>query len=210
MLSTILLLAIGSTWQDWYAFEPDSKTFRVELPRMPNQTRSRDLTTAAGPSKLTSAMMSASDGEFTIHVTENRAKVDPKTLEDGINKFAASKNATLGTIREITVDDNPGREFEITLTGADGPKKSKMLLGCVGQFAVHAGGLRQSRAQVPADGDRFLGSLEIGAAKIAERHPAPAKPVEVAPGGSAAQRDGTSWWQGNGILRRRPFRQGRQ
>ena len=33
---------------------------------------------------------------------------------------------------------------------------------------------------MPADGDRFLGSLEIGAAKIAERHPAPAKPVEVA------------------------------
>src|SRR5205809_622609 len=86
-----VLRLLGAVQQDWYVFEPDSKGFRVELPRQPNSTSTRTVTGAAGRSQLTSARLRTPQATYSVVVTENRGRVDPNTLDDGIRQFAAAR-----------------------------------------------------------------------------------------------------------------------
>src|SRR5947209_5170859 len=98
MLTTALVLALGMVSQNWSTFEPEAKSFRVELPAEPNITSTRALRRAAGPSRLTAAQSTTPDGTYRVEVTENRARVDPDTLDDGIRRFAAASQGTLGAV----------------------------------------------------------------------------------------------------------------
>ena len=91
--------------------------------------------------------------------------MNPKTLDDGIRQFAASKKATLGPLQSVTVGGHPGREFEMT----EGTKRSKFLFVASGStlFVLSASGM--PGAGVPAATDKFLRSLEIGPPKAARR-----------------------------------------
>jgi hypothetical protein len=169
MLTTVLILALGMARQDWYTFEPEAKNFRVELPDKPNNTSSRTINNAAGRSQLTTAQLITSDAVYLIQVTENVGKVDPRTFDDGVRQFTAAKDAMPGAVREITVDGNPGREFDITERLAEGQKRSKMRWVASGNslFMLTVSG--KPGANVPANADRFLGSLEIGGVNVVDR-----------------------------------------
>ena len=163
MLTTILILAAGMVQQNWYTFESEAKTFRVQLPARPSSTSSRTVTKATGRAQLTTAQLSTANATYTVQVTESAGKIDPQTLDDGIKQFAASKQATLGSVGTIAVDGNPGRQFELL----DGQKRSKMRWVVSGNSLFVLSVAAKPGAGLPADADRFLGSLEIGAAKVA-------------------------------------------
>jgi hypothetical protein len=168
--------------QGWYTFEPEAKTFRVDLPNKPNNTSKRPIKNVAGQSQLTTAQSKTSDAVYLIQVTEHGSKVDPKTLEDGIRQFVAARNGTLGTVAEITVDGNPGRDFEMTERLPEGQKRSSMRWVVSGNalFMLTVSG--SPGVKLPADVDQFFGSLEIGNPKVAERprpKPAPAEASET-------------------------------
>lgn len=171
MFFTIVLLAVGSMPDDWYAFEGDARAFRVALPARPDDTTSRSVAGPSGPIQLTTAQVRTADGVFSVQVTENAARVKPDTLDEGIRRFVASKKATLGSVRPVTVGDNPGREFEMTAA----QKRTKVRFVAAGGtlFVLSAAGL--PGAGVPATADRFLGSLRIGAADIARADEAEAR-----------------------------------
>jgi hypothetical protein len=169
MLTTVLILALGMTRQDWYRFEPEAKNFRVELPDKPNDASSRTIKNAAGRSELTTAQLKTSDAVYSIQVTVNVRDVDPKTFDDGIRQFAAAKGAMLGTVHEIRVDGNPGREFEVTEQLAEGQKRSKMRWVVSGNSLFMLSVSAKPGSNLPTNADRFLGSLEIGGANLADR-----------------------------------------
>jgi hypothetical protein len=171
MFFTIFLLTVGSLPDDWYAFETDSKAFRIVLPARPDSTTSRSVAGPSGPIQLTSAQVQTADGVYSIQITENSARVNPDTLDDGIRQFAASKKATLGTVRPVTVGGSPGREFEMTAS----QKRSKVRFVASGGtlFVLSASGT--PGVGVPAAADRFLGSLQIGADNVARADEAEAK-----------------------------------
>jgi hypothetical protein len=163
MFFTILLLTVGLVPDDWYTFETESKAFRAALPTRPDSTTSRSVAGPSGPIQLTTARVQAADGVYSVQITENSARVNPNTLDDGIRQFAASKKATLGPLRPVTVDGNPGREFEMT----EGPKRSKVRFVASGGMLIVLSAAGLSGAGVPSAADRFLGSLEIGAVDVA-------------------------------------------
>ncbi len=172
MLTTILILAVGMAPLDWYTFEPEGKNYRVDLPTKPGDTSTRTVNNAAGGSQLTSAQLKMPDGVYLLQVTESRGKVDPKTLDEGIKQFAASNNAMLGPVTTITVDGNPGRDFEMTEPSDRGltPSKRRWVVSGNSLFMLTAAA--RPGQSIPANADRFLGSLEIGSAKRADRIPA--------------------------------------
>ena len=108
MLAIILLLCAGLSQDDWYSFEPGSKNFRVGLPTKPNSTSGRSVTGSAGKMQVTTARVEAADGVYSVQVTEGLARVDPKTLDDGVRQFAASKKATLGPMTSRHGRRQPG------------------------------------------------------------------------------------------------------
>ena len=179
MLTTILVLAFGMVQQDWYTFEPEGKSFRVELPSKPNHTSSRTVNNAAGRSQLTTAQLRTSGAIYSVQVTENSGKVDPKTLDEGIQRFAAAIQGALGTVSTITVDGSPGREFEMTERLDEGQKRSKMRWVAAGNSLFMLSVAGKPGAKLPANADRFLGSLEIGAAKEAAGARARVKAAET-------------------------------
>jgi hypothetical protein len=165
MIAPVLLLAAGMLQQTWYTYEPDGKNFRVELPNKPNSTSSRASSSAAGRSQVTTAQLRMADATYTIQLTESPARINPQTLDDGIQRFAASSNATLGDIATITVDDQPGREFEMTERSAEGQKISKMRWIATGNALLMLTVASKPGSKLTPDADRFLGSLEFGARK---------------------------------------------
>jgi hypothetical protein len=171
MFFTIFLLTVGSLSDDWYAFETDSKAFRVALPARPDSTTSRSVAGPSGPIQLTSAQVQTADGVYLVQITENSARVNPDTLDEGVRQFAASKKAKLGAVRPVTVGGNPGREFEMTAS----QKRSRVRFVASGGtlFVLSAAGM--AGAGVPASADRFLGSLQIGAEDMARADAAEAK-----------------------------------
>ena len=178
MLITLLMIAAGMVGSDWYRFETEAKNFRVELPEKPNSTSSRSVTGVAGPSEITSAQLTTADAVFSVQVVENPSKVDPATLDDGIRRFAASRRATLSALKPVTVSGSPGRDFEMT----EGSKRSRMRWVASGHSLFMLSVAGNPGAEIPSDADRFLGSLDIGRAKVAEvvraRPSKPEKPVE--------------------------------
>lgn len=168
MIVTLLALAIGMAPLDSYTFEPEGKDFRVKLPGKPDSTSSRTLTRAAGPAQLTTAELTTSNASYLIQVTENRGQVDPKTLNEGIQRFIASRNATLGSAKEIAVGGHPGRDFEMSERTDQGLKRSKMRWVVSGNSLYMLTVAGNPGAKLPADADRFLGSLEIGPAGLAD------------------------------------------
>jgi hypothetical protein len=171
MFFTIFLLTVGSIPDDWYTFETESKAFRVALPARPDSTTSRSVSGPSGQIQLTSAQVKTADGVYSVQITENSARVNPGTLDDGIRQFAESKKATLGPSRSVTVGGNPGREFEMTAS----QKRSKVLFVASGGklFVLSASGT--PGLGVPAAADRFLGSLKIGTEEMAKADVAEAK-----------------------------------
>ena len=171
MFFTIVLLAVGSIPDDWYTFETDSKAFRVVLPARPDSTESRSVAGPSGPIQLTSAQVRTADGVYSVQITENSARVNPTTLDEGVRRFAASKKATLGAVRPVTVGGNPGREFQMTAS----QKRSRVRFVASGGtlFVLSATGM--PGAGVPAAADRFLGSLLVGADDVARADEAEAK-----------------------------------
>jgi hypothetical protein len=162
MFTTFLILAVGMVPQDWYTFAPEGKNFRVDLPSKPNRTLGRTFSNAAGRSQLTAAQSNASDAIYSIQVTENSGRVDPKTLDDGIRRFSEDKGATLGAVKPITVDGNPGRDFEMTERSDEGQIRSRMRWVTSGNLLLMLMAAGKPGAEVPAGADRFLGSLKIG------------------------------------------------
>src|SRR3954465_9947415 len=96
MMVAVLILASGMVQRDWYAFEPDGKGFRAELPGRPNSTSSRTVTNAAGRSLVTTAQLRAADATYSVQLTEGPARVNPTTLDDGIRRFCEANHAELG------------------------------------------------------------------------------------------------------------------
>jgi hypothetical protein len=178
MLTMVLVLAVGIAPADWYTFAPEGKNFRIELPSKPDSSSTRPIPNAPG-SELTVAQLKTSNGVFSIKVSENRGKVDPKTLDDGIRRFATDKKATLGAIKPVTAVGNPGREFEMTEPSGSGLVRSKTRWVASGNslFMLMVAGT--PGAQLPVDADRFLGSLKIGAVNtaVAARETPDAAPV---------------------------------
>jgi len=164
MLATILILAFGVLRQDWYTIAPEGKNFRVALPSKPDSVSTRTLNNPSGRSELTAVQLKVPDATYSVHVTENRGRVDPSTLDAGIRKFASNRKATVGAISKISVDGNPGREFEMSERSAGGLKRSKMRWVTSGNslFMLRVAGV--PGGEIPADSGRFLGSLQIGAA----------------------------------------------
>jgi hypothetical protein len=173
MLTTILIFVVGMAQQDWYVFEPEGKNFRVELPTKPGDTSTRAVNNAAGGSRLTAAQLMMPDGVYLLQVTESRGKVDPKTLDEGIRRFAASTQAVLGTVTPIKIDGYPGCEFEMTESSDRGQMHSKRRWVVSGNLLFMLSAIGRPGSNAPASADRFLGSLEIGNAKRAVRTPAP-------------------------------------
>jgi hypothetical protein len=171
MFFTIFLLTVGSLPDDWYAFETDSRAFRVVLPARPDSTTNRSVAGPSGPIQLTSAQVQTADGVYSVQITENSARVNPDTLDDGIRQFAASKKATLGTVRRITIGDSPGREFEMTAS----QKRSRVRIVASGGTLFVLSATGTLGAGVPASANRFLGSLQIGAEDMAKADAAEAK-----------------------------------
>jgi len=175
MLAALLMIAAGVVRQDWYTFEPEAKNFRVELPEKPNSSSNRTVTGAAGQTKLTTVQLRTAEAVYTVQVSENPGKVDPKTLDEGIRRFAAARRTTLGPLKPVTVSGSPGREFDFT----EGPKKSRMRWVASGNSLFMLTVAGKPGAEVPTEADRFFGSLEIGLAKATEVARAkPAKPAE--------------------------------
>ncbi len=187
MLTAIVFLAVGMTQQDWYTFEPQGKHYRVELPNKPNHTSSRTVTRASGRTQLTTAQLNRSGAIYSIQVTENRAKIDPRTLDDGIRRFAAANQATLGTVTPISVDGNPGRDFELTERVAGGQRHSKRRWVTSGSSLFMLTVAAAPGAKVPAEADRFLGSLGIGGAQTAAAGENEAKAAPQSPGNGAGR-----------------------
>jgi hypothetical protein len=158
MFSVILLLATGFVPDDWTTFEPPSRIFRVALPTKPTSTTNRSVNGPTGQTQLTTAQVKTADGVYSVQVTESPAKVNPKTLDDGIRQFAASRKATLGPLKTVNVGDNPGREFEMT----EAQKRSRVRFVASGNSLIILTAAGITGASVPADADKFLRSLEIG------------------------------------------------
>ena len=198
MVTTIFFLAAGMVQQAWYPFEPQGKTFRVELPSKPSSTASRTANSAVGQVQLTTAQTSTPDATYSIRVSEHGPKIDPNTLDDGIQQFAALNHATLGTVAPIMVGENPGREVELTEPSDRGPKRSKMWWVVSGSSLIRLTVAGKPGAPLPADADRFLASLEIGGVKAAARGPGKAEepvaartePAAPAPGGGRSNDPG--------------------
>jgi hypothetical protein len=164
MLTTFLILAVGFAPQDWYTFAPEGKTFRIDMPKQPNKTSGRSITTNGRKTQLTLAQLTTDNALYLFEVSENSGKIDPKTLDDGLRRTAADNKATIGPIKPIVVNGNPGRECEMIDRGAGGQVKSKVRWVAAGNtlFMITAAG--KPGADLPADADRFLGSLKIGVA----------------------------------------------
>lgn len=177
MLITMIVLALGVAGPEWATFEPGGKDFRVEMPGKP-QPLDRVLKRASGTARLTAAEVRVGGASYAVQVTENRGKVDPKTLDDGIRRFAKGRQATLGTIREVAVGDNPGREFELTEKAGDQEWRSRLRWVVSGNrlFMLAVGA--PPGGAIPGDADRFLGSLTIGV--VGPLPPAPAPQPQVA------------------------------
>jgi hypothetical protein len=184
MLSAVLVLVAAMAPvppQDWYTFAPEGKTFRVELPSKPDSTPVRTPTSPTGPLEITSALLKTSDGEYTFHASENRGKVNPATLEDGIRRFAADKQATLGVIKVIAVGGDAGREFEMTARPPTGLVRSKVRWVASGNYLLMLTAAGKPGGALPAGADRFLGSLKIGGANPAVASVDPPKPAASKP-----------------------------
>lgn len=166
MLTTILVLAATALQQDWYTFEPETKNFRVQLPARPNSTSSRTLNRPSGQAQLTTAQLTTADATYSIQVTENRAPVDPNTLDDGMKQFAAANQSTLWAVTKVTVGGSPGRDFELTARSAQGQNRSKLRWVVSGRSLFMLRVAAKPGRELPNDTDRFLGSLEIGEAKV--------------------------------------------
>jgi hypothetical protein len=177
MITTIFMLAVVQVPQDWYTFAPAGKNFRVELPTRPASTSSRTINNAAGRAQLTAAQSNTSDAIYSIQVTENRGKVDPKTLDDGIRRFSADKRAVLGAVKTITVDGNPGREFEMTETSDGGQLHSRIRWVTSGNTLIMLMAAGKPGTEIPDNADRFLGSLKIGSVNVADGTPTPAEAI---------------------------------
>ncbi len=169
MLTTFLVLAVGLMQQGWFTFEPEAKNFRVQLPSKPNKTSTRSVTNSAGKAQITVAQLKTGDALYSVQATETSTKVDPRTLDDGIQRFASANQGMLGAVKTISVDGNPGREFEMTDTLEGAQKRSKIRWVTAGNslFVLTVAG--NSGARLPPNADRFLGSLEIGEAKVAAK-----------------------------------------
>lgn len=165
MLSTVVAVALGIIGQNWSTFAPEGMNFKVDLPGVPSRATSRTVTTAAGRSQLTSAQVPTVHAVYSVQVTENRSPVDPQTLDEGIRRFAENRSAKLGSVRPISLGKNPGRDFEMTEGLSFGTIRHRMRWVASGNFLFMLSVAGMPGASIPADADRFLGSLEIGGAR---------------------------------------------
>ncbi len=183
MPTTLLLLALGMIQPGWSPFLPDGKAYRVEMLGPPDRVATRTVTHASGRSELTTASWQAPEGTYLIQVTEHPAPVDPGTLDEGVRRFASAARATLGPVATIVVDGHPGRDFEATarINGTD--KRTKYRWVAAGNSLYMLSAASKPGGKVPADAGRFLGSLALGADRLAElarATPSPSPAVEPA------------------------------
>jgi hypothetical protein len=188
MTAIVLVLAVGLLQQDWITYEPEGKGFRVEMPGRPNKTSSRTQATAAGRAEVSLAQLKMPDVTYTVQVVENASKVDPKSLDDGIRRFAAGLKVELGAITPITIGTNSGREFEISQGSGAARQRSKMRWVASGNSLLIISATGAPGGGLVADADRFLGSLEIGGA----RTPVAIRSRAEMPGGGRAPAPATS------------------
>ena len=166
MFFTILLLTVGLAQDDWYMFEPESKIGQVSFPMEPTNPTSRSVGGPAGFIQLTRAQVQTADGVYSVQITENAARVNPKTLDEGIRQFAASRRATLGVLQSVTVGGHPGRAFEMTETQNQRRSKVRFVASGGALFVLSAAGM--PGAGLPAEADRFLNSLQIESSTLAQ------------------------------------------
>lgn len=169
MLIAALALALGMVQRDWFAFEPEGKDYRVAFPGKPDGTTSRTVNNAAGRSRVSTTELKTPGATYSFQVTEGQARIRPETLDDGIRRYGEIRRAEIGPVATISVDGQPGREFEMT-EGSGGGKKSSRMRWVVSDKSLYILGFTPTSADTPAaDGDRFLGSFEIGVAKKREQ-----------------------------------------
>lgn len=185
MLAMMLLVIVGWVPADWATFESGSRACRVELPARPGRTATRTVPGPAGEAQLTTAELDSPAGTYSVQVTENAARVDPQTLDAGVRQFAASRRATLGAVQIITVAGHPGREFELTAN----QRRSRCRIVAAGGTLVVLAAAGPLGTGVPADADRFLGSLAIGTAPSVK--PAGAATTSQAAMASAGEAEAT-------------------
>ncbi len=161
MCTALIVLALGLAPGDWFTYEPDAKNFRVELPSKPNSTATRTIRNSAGEARLTTVALRASDATYTVQVTETTRKINNNSLDDGVHRFAASRQATLEDVSKISLENRPGREFTMTeiAPGGDIRVKARWFTTDKALFVLTVAA--SPGRDFPADTNRFLASLRF-------------------------------------------------
>ena len=167
MWTALIVLSLGLAPADWFTYEPDAKSFRVELPGKPNSTSTRTIRNSAGQARLTTVELRAIDATYTVQVTEAMRKINNSSLDDGIHRFAASRQATLEDISKISLENRPGREITMTETAPAGDirVKARWFTNDKALFVLTVAA--SPGRDLPADANRFLGSLRFTTPKPA-------------------------------------------
>ncbi len=173
MFATVILFSLVTVPPQSYAYVPASKKFRIELPSQPFDASTKTIKTANGLAQLTVAQTKTLNGSYLIQVTEHDSQIDPDTLNEGIRQFIASKNGTLESVNDVTVDGQPGREFVMTERSPEGQRRSRMRWIVSGNSLFMLSVVGNAGFQLPADATPFFNSLEIGNPKVVDRRLSP-------------------------------------
>ncbi len=165
MLVALIMLVAGVIDSNSSTFESDARDYRVQFPSKPSRTSSQSVDNASGQTHATSAELATPEAVYSLQVIESRFRINPNSLDDGLQRFAAANQGTVRSIRVVTVDGSPGRDCDLTENTNLGPKRSKLRWVVSGNTLFQLRVTSANGSPLSGDADRFLNSLEIGPAK---------------------------------------------
>jgi hypothetical protein len=161
MWTAVLVLALGFARADWFVYEPLAKDFRVELPSKPNHSSSRSTGNAGSQTRISTVELRAAHATFTVQVTEAPRAINPRSIDDGIHRFAAARQGSVEEVTKISLDNTPGREFVMTAPGPGGEARVKSRWYATEKTLFLLSVAASPGRDLPPETDRFLTSFRF-------------------------------------------------
>jgi len=159
----LFALPVTATAQQWTEYRPAGGGYRVVLPGQP-EVEASDMSTAAGPVKVTSATV-----EIGPHAFVAMHRVYPKgvlsdanaALDRGRDGALRDKTRTLREERRLLVGGQPARRLVVDATSDGRAVTLFALMVASGDALYQMIFVTDAASAIPADGERFLASFAL-------------------------------------------------
>ena len=165
-IAVVVLAACGGAATDWKDFSSAKGNFTITMPSVPKES-SQSVDTAAGKVDLTMFTSQVGTSAYLVSFSDYPEEVmntaDPlKVLDGAMNGSVTNFGGTVLTSKDITIDNNPGKEFtadgKVSAPG-DGSLSGRIYLVKNRLYQVIVVGLKDKT--VVSDIDKYLQSFKL-------------------------------------------------